>query len=54
MDAQRRYEVKVILDQLGTASSELRRLAGEEETTFKLMGRQHEAEPESHRAPRNV
>jgi hypothetical protein len=36
MDAQRRYELKVILDRLGTASSELRGLAGEEETTFNL------------------
>jgi hypothetical protein len=36
MDAQRRYELKVILDRLSTASSELRGLADEEETTFNL------------------
>lgn len=37
MDAQRRYELKVILDRLGTASRELRGLAGEEQTTFELV-----------------
>jgi formiminotetrahydrofolate cyclodeaminase len=37
MDAQRRYELKVILERLSTASNELRGLADEEKAAFNSI-----------------